>query len=501
MANSFPFKNRWRIQGEFTTVSPLHIGNGDVTTRTPEYLQGVEISAVLTDHRGCAYIPATSLKGSLRAWLEAVGAPNIRALFGTQDEGGKAEIWDAPVLRSPNPPPQDRAWHSGRVTQVAAAVALDRSTRTAVDKKLFHYEYVPPGTVFELNICGQDLDPQEVAILLLALQSFDNAQQPPSLGSETGNGWGRFHWKRTQLRYLDADGVRQWLQKADPETGWEAPQAAPSSLDSTVEAALKTLRSQFTNADSSLTIEVELAFNSNFVVNDNSRTGKGREFPDHAPLREWSTATQRALLPARSVRGAFRSQAERIFRTIGGLGPNLNDNGITQPDQLAHLHPVSKLFGTAGWRSPVQFSDFNIVSGQPPAEASQDFVAIDRFTGGGADAKKFNALSVYKPVFRGRITADLNALAAAGVDGWGWLLLALTLRDLQEGDITFGFGASKGYASCRGELKSISGGGEVSADLLAMVQRQETTALRAKVQESFHELKKQAESSHRKEAK
>lgn len=73
----------------------------------------------------------------------------------------------------------------------------------------------------------------------------------------------------------------------------------------------------------------------------------------------------------------------------------------------------------------------------------QEFVAIDRFTGGAKDQAKFNALALYRPVLEGCLRVHTPALSQNG-----WALLALTLRDLKEGDITFGFGAAKGYGTC-----------------------------------------------------
>ncbi len=71
-------------------------------------------------------------------------------------------------------------------------------------------------------------------------------------------------------------------------------------------------------------------------------------------------------------------------------------------------------------------------------------VAIDRLHGGAAEGLKFNVEFVMTPTLDGVLTLDLMRIAP-----WGLGLLALTLRDLVEGDVTFGFGASKGYGAGR----------------------------------------------------
>ena len=97
--------NRWRIEGYLTTKSPLHVGSGFVTTH-PDLGDGndlIEITAVQTDVNGCAYIPGTSIKGTIRSWLDngGVNPAIIEQLFGSEDMnkrdavGGKAEFWNA----------------------------------------------------------------------------------------------------------------------------------------------------------------------------------------------------------------------------------------------------------------------------------------------------------------------------------------------------------------------------------------------------------------------
>ena len=69
---------------------------------------------------------------------------------------------------------------------------------------------------------------------------------------------------------------------------------------------------------------------------------------------------------------------------------------------------------------------------------AQDFLAIDRFTGGGLHGAKFDAAPLVKARFNASLTLH---------DPLPWELgwLALLLRDLVDGQITIGFGAAKGY--------------------------------------------------------
>ena len=127
-------------------------------------------------------------------------------------------------------------------------------------------------------------------------------------------------------------------------------------------------------------------------------------------------------------------------------------NGGCQPvasmkDVEQELCLTCRLFGGAGWRAPLHISDFVPVAGGQGEELTQDFVAIDRFTGGAAAGKKFKARYVYQPTLKGRIELELSRVRPEHVG-----LLALAMRDLLEGDVPLGFGKNKGFGHCSGEI-------------------------------------------------
>ncbi|HKI19193.1 MAG TPA: RAMP superfamily CRISPR-associated protein, partial [Isosphaeraceae bacterium] len=206
---SWTFQNRWRIEVELQSSTPFHIGNGDILdegrqadreslerrrapTLTDE--QGrrrrVEVSTVVTDHRGRPYLPGTALKGAIRSWLLAhltdpADRCRIEKVFGSEDTrrtdsvGGIAEFLDAFSVGSP--PDQTHVPYADRErwTGIVASVAIDRRTRTAYEKKLYHEEYVPPGAKFQVVITGQNLDEEDVALILLALDQFPRKEPDP----------------------------------------------------------------------------------------------------------------------------------------------------------------------------------------------------------------------------------------------------------------------------------------------------------------------------------
>lgn len=229
--------------------------------------------------------------------------------------GGKAEFWDAFATGTPDPPPQVPYWDANRLTGVSVAVAIDRRTRTASRNKLFHEEFVPPGVSFKITVTGQDLEPGEPELLLYALEGFNHTEPPIALGAGTGDGYGHFAWKLNDVARIEAQGdIIAWLQQPNPPVGYDG---LVSLTDTDREAiVMRALNSWGSSIQPSLTLTLNIHFDGPFLVNDPSRTQQGRprsavdeNLPNHAPLRDHQG---RLMLPASSIRGAFRSQAEKF---------------------------------------------------------------------------------------------------------------------------------------------------------------------------------------------
>lgn len=257
------FLNRYKLTGKLTTISPLHIGDGEMMSdpnRVPAPPGGVEVpkfTTVMTDARGRAYIPGTTLKGNLRNWLTQVftdfGLAHIndpaRAnelrdkmedhknekeklheilkktehLFGSSINEGKLEIWDAPMSQPPkrlqhHGNPNDSVVYSGydagRGTIVLKSVAINPVTGTAAKRKLYNYEAVPKGATFNLTIAGQNLLDEELGMLLFALEGFRSQIYPITLGSMGGAGFGRFNFEMKKMYYLNKDNFHDWIEDA-----------------------------------------------------------------------------------------------------------------------------------------------------------------------------------------------------------------------------------------------------------------------------------------------
>ncbi|MFQ5633487.1 MAG: RAMP superfamily CRISPR-associated protein, partial [bacterium] len=242
------------------------------------------------------------------------------------------------------------------------------------------------------------------------------------------------------------------------------------------------------------TVILKLAFDGPFLSND--PIVAARSGFDHAPMLDCIfDKAGNPFISGASLRGAIRSRAEKIARTIAMLklgkieqanydekrqeflkscpscDPLVNngdqplancdarwrkhdadgtrDSGetVTTFVETEHLCLSCRLFGSTRLGSRLRVSDATWVGKEPKADSwkIQDFLAIDRFIGGGLDGAKFDAAPLMDPEFTFSVTLQ-------NPEAWelGWM--ALVLRDLCQGEVTIGFGAAKGYGRAKGDV-------------------------------------------------
>ena len=425
-----PFTNRWLITGTLTTLSELHIGDGgegeihNRAARADKEKKQSDASTVAVDVHGRAFIPASAIKGVLRARLKACanggGSANIPPpptqpwdeLLGSESVdapgavGAKLVFFDAfhqsghaqPTLPAPGLGSEADIrrpwWDDTRKTCVAVAVSLDRRTRTAKEQLLYHLEYVPAGEVFTLEIGGDNLTKDEVRALLSLLESFNNPHLPVTLGGQASNSWGRVGWKCTQA--LCFDNLPAWLKEEDPPTGYDI--CDPKKFGRDILPDLIPAKTEVNTPPGTLTIELELLMESPWLICDprqseRSSESKGREEADKpVDARPIQDEKGRPFIPAKSLRGALRSRAEMILRTLNlpcadhpSVLPSVTTKGGDASSairEITQLDLAARLFGLSGWLAPLHIPRFYPPPGSSPVPHHQEFVAIDRFTGG-----------------------------------------------------------------------------------------------------------------------
>ena len=442
---------RRRVTGTLTTESPLHIGDGDrghVSKREcgKKFLEGAdpEYSTVATDFSGRPVIPGTSIKGSLLAWAVAHGFPDalVKAVFGTMEGGGIVTFHDARLQDCVKPVgPEYRLWSDKRSTALSPQVAINPRTRSADEHLLYYVEYVPAGARFEVSCTMQGASDAQLGLLLDALENaFASRERPARLGGDVSNGWGKVQWKFRKLLEMDP---KAWLDERDLRPWHEA-----------LEEVALPAREKWAGLGPKAPVRLRLAldFQGAMLINDPSRQRKGDQPIGHASIRKEDGSV---YLPAQSVRGALRAQARRIWQTLAWDNERQDLNltrhlDARQKRDVTELAAFLRLFGATGWRAPIEVEDFQLEGRE--IRQQQEFVAVDRFTGGAAAGKKFNAHGLWRPKFTGVMRIRVDRLEKSGAGEWVWMLLAYTLRDWMEGDGTIGFGASKGYGAFRASV-------------------------------------------------
>ncbi len=450
--------DRWRLTGTIRTLSPVHVGDGGEASREKRSNEAVpaRFATVFADYAGRPILPASSIKGALRAWARAHGIGDARTdgIFGHIGEGSGVTIHDAVLTKSAQPVGQETRysyWNSVRGTALLPHVVIDPRTGAAAEKLLYHVEFVPAGSEFTLRLTGQGISDEVRRTLLYILeQAFKSHIRPARLGREIANGWGNVEWQAGDVEVLNlpqwlAGPAKHWCDALtrlnEPERGaWLAP-ALPSTTRS---------------ADQSVIVRLRLHFEGPMLINDPTRErkadSKGRGAVGRAVVRRLDGLP---YLPASSIRGAFRARARRIWQTLAwGGSQDLKDEGqqSSAPQKASEQSLASflKMFGATGWRSPFEIGDFDLDGVEH--EHVQEFVAIDRFTGSVAGDKKYNAHGLLRPIFHGDVRIRADRWKSAGAGPWTWLLLLWTLRDWAEGDGSIGSGSAKGWGRFHAEI-------------------------------------------------
>lgn len=451
---------RARINGTITLATEMCLADGNFRSgKAMDDGNQPEIMTVAKDVNGKPMIPAPTLKGALRDRMVSLFSDDevTQSLFGRASQadttgngtddaglGGSLEVGFAFVQSM-----------SADLLEIKS-VAIDRVTGAAADRLLYGYESVPVGTVFSVELMVERPTGEHLSRLLAVLENIDDSLDSNiRFGGHSTNRRGSANWELSDVRAVDDKTLENWFNNEDADL-WSASDAVtitPAEFEPEIEQ---------------LRIDIDLQFDRWFMVRDPDHVKQKSGEDDHSgvdavPLRREG----KVLLPSTGFKGALRSHLEKIARTI-----DADAGGDPVRDNTFGL--VEVLFGSAGniqCKGAVVCSDFvdskvanelNMGSDPDPEFTSlirREFVAIDRFTGGAAESFKFSALPAWQPKLCGTVTVNSRRLAsnAAIYDSLhehamsslepALGLLALALRDLCDGEITFGMGSSKGFGT------------------------------------------------------
>ncbi len=459
-----PLDTRLRVAGWLRLAAPLHVGglslNADVDL------------TVAVDGQSRLYVPGTSLAGALRSWLggaddaDADGADFTEssplALWGYAQTprsrpGGADDPTDGPgaapvgaegaarrrqrirapearasriIVRDalvcatrpadPAAPPADENLLPPARLEVRTSVGIDRFSATAADRVLYSRAVVPAGAYLRLEIdveCGADpdvrkLDRTRLGALLDALMAGDLR-----LGAAVSRGLGKI--------ILDED-VRIVEHDLTSRAGLLAVLRDPGGANGrpgSVRRELADLRGAGGHDSVAELLTVTIAWTPRAPVI--VRADRAGLVADTVPLTSagggpGDAGKVRLILPGSSLKGAWRTHAERILRTTAPAPctPPVLASNTTAPEELHAqlrddcLRPVWALFGEPP--RTARPAD----EGPPPGRADVDRVPWGRGALRVEDAVSRRALdaSEWGLLVRGE---PLSPQGAGGVPGGG----------------------------------------------------------------------------------
>lgn len=487
---------RLRVSGLLTATQPLHVGglpNSDETDLP-----------VAVDGQGRIYIPGTSLAGAMRGWMESrFDSQLVEAMWGMQDAKGSAGgagaiTVDDGIIQDPAAAPE--IWDG---------VGIDREWGTAASRVKFDRAVLPVGSTFSFTLTldlpasrfpgnttrVEEQDSRVQAALGHLLDALRNGSV--ALGAAKTRGLGRIE--------LDKNVVIQ-CEDWQSRTGIVEALFGAQTPSSTTIDDLKSKDPIVPHQPASLRIEIEWTPESPTMV---QASGAGVNVDALPMITRTKDGRMTLVIPGSSVKGALRTQAERIVRTVlphraqaaadwppEGRGRHLAQTAEPLVDELfgAPLRKTTPagLTGTQGLLScdtcmaetghalPSDWNAIAVASADPAIEGGAVVrgsglsgigtaleeaglltdaatgprfdhayhVAVDRWTGGAAEHLLFSELQPTGITWEPlRLHVDLEALQQKGLAGPAVALVLLLVRDLWEHRIPIGTKTNRGFGS------------------------------------------------------
>ncbi|MBI1207265.1 MAG: hypothetical protein GC191_08245 [Azospirillum sp.] len=478
---------RVRVVGTLVCQGPVHVGGVGFDPRSDLPLA--------RDGQGRYCIPGTSLVGVLRAWCRdnLVGSSSgednelVQRLWGYHGEKGKGDE-PASLITV-----EDAVIPADQPIEVRDGVGIHRATGTAAHAIKFDRAILPTGTQIPLRLLLERTLKPEVGDLALLAALVDALKAGEiRLGAATTRGLGRVKLAESRINRQNLSDPASVLALLRGQVTWDdaLPQTGPHSGH----LALARRRR----------ISIELDWRPDGAVM--TKAGESGLVADILPLTTANGGMLTLVLPGAGIKGALRSHAERIVRTViedDEKPTNVPLDGAFSRSFLEEIEVdlVTALFGIANKpevaaatksdpvkRSPVllgrgalSVDDCHLersfdpkvwreAMGQSSApemrRAVQSLavlehatpsthIAVDRLTGAAADGALFTVL---EPLFREdalqapwqplRFSLDLGRLSDDDAEA-ALALLLLVIRDFAAGSLPVGFAGNRGLGTVR----------------------------------------------------
>ena len=508
---------RYELTVHLVTDAPLHSGGIDEVVdrrRDPEDRTTVA-RRFARDGHGRPVLTGRSVKGALRAacqrFLEdhgnAVGLTkrDLQQLWG--DDGTRGAGSAAPLRASAitvhtvELPIEGYEGNEEHKIMLPTRMgnAIDRYWGSAGDTALFKHEYLPRGKELALTITAEAGLPDDVEVPQgdVAPPGPEQVEKLFSLiiglikdgrvafGGRQNAGWGRVAlsdsekaWTLTKAEPGSRAGLEEWLSGAGGRSVDVAPVDCGGSgrmrIEITWDSPTGILVAEPQDDGSGEGVDAGAADGSPGEAEgaDSEETKPAR------PLRAGPEETDPIVLPGSSVRGALRTRATRIARTIllAKKDPSTvaDWSGAGVHEQLAQDPSlVRDLFGSTTHRGALTVLDTLAAEDGPSRKVTHN--AGDRWTGGVADGLLYSE-EVYDSTWNSIVLElDLDRLLTNARAGLGepdgqedsrgedrsraaFCLLGLVLAELAAGTLPLGSRGTRGMGQVEVKAMAVTGG-------------------------------------------
>ena len=505
---------RYELTVHLETASPLHSGGIDeVVDRTrPSEKRETVPRRFARDGASHPVLTGRSVKGAVRAackkYFDETKNSALRRLWGGLSAQGAwasaltfhtVDLHDAEVFPG-GEGGSDQGGASGLPTRMG--IAIDRYWGAAGDTALFEHEYVPAGRPLTLTITAQagsmpenrpddpgapfggvsecrpvtEDDVERLFSIILGVLKSERV----SFGGRRNAGWGRVRpmkqsdserfWVLTGAPLGTRDGLLSWLGNDCGEDMSERIEPIECGEPDRVRINIG-----WNSPTGILVADPRL---SRVESSDERNDPRDEDDPDEiVPARHLRSGPEEnalIVLPGSSVRGALRSRASRIARTVlAARHASVDDWSDTNVhDQLAHDPDlVQRLFGSTERRGALTVLDTLASSNGSTRLITHN--AGDRWTGGVAEGTLYGE-EVHDAEWK-NIVLELDLKALSNDDNRcggtqrprpeddnlcraAWCLLGLVLAELAAGMLPLGSRGTRGLGQVEVTSIKVEGG-------------------------------------------
>lgn len=446
-------KGKLILEGVIELCSPLIIGCGSQERSDVD---------IIWDGSNKPFIPATSFVGALRHFITVEGRENaLKQFWGFSGDGKYAQeanasshANNAPIAvkgeKSPDAREEkqsslrcrDLACKNGIIpkTAIRDGIAIDAKTGMVGSGKKFDYEVIEPGAQFDLrlevsfeNEATKDFSRSMIATIRVALE-----QESVRIGAKTNSGLGKIKLVGARVSELNFDDKRDIIRLLRKDFSNTTPLSGIQP---------------FRLREKCFTIDATFGLKNALIIRSAPSDPK---MPDAVHIQ----SAGNPVLPGTSLKGAIRSRAERIVKTLIGNGDVKEgkanaflNNLFGNVDCELQTQDAGKGMACNGKNKPKEALKGRIrieeVTLPPFTSELQTRIKIDRFTGGTIESALLETMPLFSDGDDGKLIRNVRISLRNYQDAEAGLML-LVLKDLWTGDLAIGGEKSVGRGALEG---------------------------------------------------